>query len=95
MKDLDTNTKIALMKRIDDFVESERANQPGVPDTTLMMPELNRIAEEYALDVSDLFITYLDHIAITNKRVAQEAEEHMWVRVPLRLHSLHSDVLIL
>lgn len=68
MKDLDTNTKIALMKRIDDFVESERANQPGVPDTTLMMPELNRIAEEYALDVSDLFITYLDHIAITNKR---------------------------
>ena len=66
MKDLDTNTKIALMKRIDDFVESERANQPGVPDTTLMMPELNRIAEEYALDVSDLFITYLDHIAITN-----------------------------
>ena len=67
MKDLDTNTKIALMKRIDDFVESERANQPGVPDTTLMMPELNRIAEEYALDVSDLFITYLDHIAITNQ----------------------------
>ena len=77
MKDLDTNTKIALMKRIDDFVESERANQPGVPDTTLMMPELNRIAEEYALDVSDLFITYLDHIAITNKRVAQEAEEEL------------------
>ena len=38
MKDLDTNTKIALMKRIDDFVESERANQPGVPDTTLMYP---------------------------------------------------------
>ena len=75
MKDLDTNTKIALMKRIDDFVESERANQPGVPDTTLMMPELNRIAEEYALDVSDLFITYLDHI--TNKRVAQEAEEEL------------------
>ena len=71
MKDLDTNTKIALMKRIDDFVESERANQPGVPDTTLMMPELNRIAEEYALDVSDLFI------AITNKRVAQEAEEEL------------------
>ena len=67
MKDLDTNTKIALMKRIDDFVESERANQPGVPDTTLMMPELNRIAEEYALDVSDLFITYLDHIAITRR----------------------------
>ena len=56
MKDLDTNTKIALMKRIDDFVESERANQPGVPDTTLMMPELNRIAEEYALDVSDKVI---------------------------------------
>ena len=77
MKDLDTNTKIALMKRIDDFVESERANQPGVPDTTLMMPELNMIAEEYALDVSDLFITYLDHIAFTNKRVAQEAEEEL------------------
>ena len=61
MKELDTNTKSALMKRIDDFV----------------MPELNRVAEEYSLDVSDLFIAYLDHIAITNKRVAQEAEEEL------------------
>ena len=74
MKELDTNTKSALMKRIDDFVENE---QPGVPDTTIMMPELNRVAEEYSLDVSDLFIAYLDHIAITNKRVAQEAEEEL------------------
>ena len=77
MKELDTNTKLALMKRIDDFVENERHDQPGVPDTTIMMPELNRIADEYSLDVSDLFITYLDHIAITNKRVAQEAEEEL------------------
>lgn len=77
MKELDTNTKIALMKRIDEFVEAQRVNQPGVPDTTIMMPELNRIAEEYSLDVTDLFITYLDHIAITNKRVAQEAEEEL------------------
>lgn len=77
MKDLDTNTKLALMKRIDDFVENARPEQPGVPDTTIMMPELNKIAEEYSLDVSDLFITYLDHIAITNKRVAQEAEEEL------------------
>ncbi|CDD65340.1 unknown [Firmicutes bacterium CAG:882] len=77
MKELDTNTKSALMKRIDDFVENERSEQPGVPDTTIMMPELNRVAEEYSLDVSDLFIAYLDHIAITNKRVAQEAEEEL------------------
>ena len=54
MKELDTNTKLALMKRIDDFVENERPDQPGVPDTTIMMPELNRIADEYSLDVSDL-----------------------------------------
>ena len=91
MKDLDTNTKIALMKRIDDFVESERANQPGVPDTTLMMPELNRIAEEYALDVSDLFITYLDHIAITNKRVAQEAEEELDFTKITRFYYRHPE----
>ena len=37
MKELDTNTKSALMKRIDDFVENERSEQPGVPDTTIMM----------------------------------------------------------
>ena len=77
MKELDTNTKLAIMKRIDDFVESERSEQPGIPDTTIMMPELNRVAEEYSLDISDLFIAYLDHIAITNKRVAQEAEEEL------------------
>ena len=77
MKELDTNTKSALMKRIDDFVENERSEQTGEPDTTIMMPELNRVAEEYSLDVSDLFIAYLDHIAITNKRVAQEAEEEL------------------
>lgn len=75
--DLDTQTKIALMKRIDAFVEAERPNQPGVPDTTVMMPEINRIAEEYKLDVTDVFIAYMDHIAITNKRVAQEAEEEL------------------
>lgn len=77
MNELDTNTKLAIMKRIDDFIEAERSEQPGVPDTTIMMPELNRVAEEYSLDVTDLFITYLDHIAITNKRVAQEAEEEL------------------
>ena len=74
---LDTNTKLALMKRIDDFVEAERLNNPGEKDTTLMMPEVNRIAEEYSLDVTDIFIAYLDHIAITNKRIAQEAEEEL------------------
>ena len=77
MKELDTNPKLAIMKRIDDFVENERVNQPGVPDTTIMMPELNRIAEEYSVEITDLFITYMDHIAITNKRVAQEAEEEL------------------
>lgn len=74
---LDTNTKLSLMKRIDEFIESERVNQPGIPDTQIMMPELNKIAVEYNLEVTDLFITYMDHIAITNKRVAQEAEEEM------------------
>lgn len=72
---LDSNTKIALMQRIDAFVEAERVNQPGIPDTKVMMPEVERIAAEYNLDVTDVFIAYLDHIAITNKRVAQDAEE--------------------
>lgn len=75
--ELDTKTKLALMKRIDDFVENERPNQPGKPDTDIMMPELRRIAEEYRLDVTDIFIAYMDHIAITNKRIAQEAEEEI------------------
>ena len=74
---LDTNTKIALMKRIDDFVIKARADKPGEPDTALMMPEVNKIAEEYNLDVTDVFIAYMDHIAITNKRIAQEAEEEL------------------
>ncbi len=74
---LDTNTKLALMKRIDEFVEAERLNNPGEKDTTLMMPEVNKIAEEYSLDVTDVFIAYMDHIAITNKRIAQEAEEEL------------------
>lgn len=74
---LDTQTKLAIMKRIDDFIEEERVAQPGVPDTTIMMPEINRVAEEHELDVTDLFIMYMDHIAITNKRVAQEAEEEL------------------
>lgn len=74
---LDTEKKLELMKRIDDFVEAARSDQPGVPDTTIMMPELERIADENGLELTDLFITYMDHIAITNKRVAQEAEEEL------------------
>lgn len=75
---LDTNTKLALMQRVDEFVEAERESKPGIPDTQLMMPELNKIAEEYNFDVTDLFIMYMDHIAITNKRVAQDAEEDQY-----------------
>ena len=75
--ELDTKTKLALMKRIDDFVENERPNQPGKQDTDIMMPEIRRIAEEFRLDVTDVFIAYMDHIAITNKRIAQEAEEEI------------------
>lgn len=71
---MDTTTRLALMKRIDEYVENTRVSQPGIPDTTIMMPEIQKIAEEYKLEVTDLFIMYMDHIAITNKRVAQEAE---------------------
>lgn len=75
--ELDTQTKLALMKRIDNFIESERNNYPGIPDTQIMMPELERISKEYNIELTDIFITYLDHIAITNKRVAQEAEQEL------------------
>lgn len=75
--EMDTKTKLALMKRIDDYVEAERPNQPGIPDTRIMMPELERIANEYNIELTDLFIAFMDHTAITNKRVAQEAEEEL------------------
>lgn len=74
---LDTNTKLELMKRIDEYVKAARLENPEAQDTRLMMPELNKIAEEYNMDVTDLFVMYMDHIAITNRRIAQEAEEEM------------------
>ena len=74
---IDTNTKLALMKRVDEYVKAARLENPEAQDTQLMMPELNKIAEEYSMDVTDLFVMYMDHIAITNRRIAQEAEEEM------------------
>ena len=74
---IDTNTKLELMKRVDEYVKAARLEQPEAQDTQLMMPELNKIAEEYSIDVTDLFVMYMDHIAITNRRIAQEAEEEM------------------
>lgn len=74
---LDTQTRLAIMKRIDDYVEKERYNKEGMKDTDIMMPELNAISDEYGIEITDLFIAYMDHIAITNKRIAQEAEEEI------------------
>lgn len=74
---LDTQTRLAIMKRIDDYVEKERYNKEGMKDTDIMMPELNAISAEYGIEITDLFIAYMDHIAITNKRIAQEAEEEI------------------
>lgn len=75
--ELSTQEKLAIMKQIDNYVESERVNHEGEKDTDIMMPELKKIAAEKNLDLTDLFIAYMDHIAITNKRIAQEADQEI------------------
>jgi len=72
--DMDSQTRMDIVKRIDASVEEQLKKYPGGKVQDLMRPEMEKIATETGIDMVDIFIAYMDHVAYTSKKMAAEAE---------------------
>lgn len=42
--------------------------------STLMQPEVERLSKEYNVDMIELFVEYMDHVAKSSKAMSQVSE---------------------
>jgi hypothetical protein len=58
-----------LVKKIDDDMEQLLKEQPEAKIGEAVQPFIKKYAEEAGIDEIDLFIDYMDHVALTSKRL--------------------------
>lgn len=66
-----------LVKKIDAEIEELSKNNPNFKVAEAAQPFIRKFAEEAGIDEIDLFVDYMDHVALSSKRVAQSSEGEM------------------
>ncbi|MGN0512827.1 MAG: hypothetical protein ACI4GD_01015 [Lachnospiraceae bacterium] len=63
-----------LVKKIDEEVEVLQKEKPQAKINELAQPVISKYAKEAGVDEIDLFIDYMDHVALTSKNMALNQE---------------------
>ena len=74
---MDGELKRELLAKIDKYVTQMQKENSELNIAHIMKPEVERLAKEYDVDMVDLFVAYMDHVAIDSKNNAQENEEDL------------------
>ncbi len=66
---METQAKLSMLKKLDDIYEAELKKNEQTKVQDAIKPHLEEIAAEYGVDPVDLFIDYMDHVAINSKKL--------------------------
>lgn len=73
--EMDGQMKRELMEKIDHYVSVKQMVNSEAKIAEVMKPEIERLSNEYHVDMVDLFVAYMDHVAIKSKKMANEKEK--------------------
>jgi len=62
--------KRKILAEIDRYVLEKQMNNSNIKIAEVIKPELERCAKEYDIDMVDIFVAYMDHVAISSKNMS-------------------------
>ena len=67
---MDGELRRKILAEIDEYVLEKQMNHSTVKIAEVIKPELERCSKEYHIDMVDLFVAYMDHVAISSKNMS-------------------------
>jgi len=67
---MDGELRRKILAEIDKFVLEKQMRNSEVKIAEVIKPELVRCSNEYNIDMVDLFVAYMDHVAISSKNMS-------------------------
>jgi len=72
---MESDKKLEMLKELDDIYEDCLKKNSEVKVQEAIKPHLEEVGKKYGVDPVDVFIMYLDHVAISSKKLAQSNGE--------------------
>lgn len=69
--------KRELLAELDKYVIEKQMSNSDTKIAEVIKPELERMSKEHNVDMVDLFVEYMDHVARSSKRMAAEAGDEI------------------
>ncbi len=63
-----------IVKKIDEEIEEYTKEEKKAKLGEIVQPYIKKYAEEAGIDEIDLFVDYMDHVALTSKQMAMNEE---------------------
>jgi chromosome condensin MukBEF complex kleisin-like MukF subunit len=67
---MDSELKRKLLAEIDTYVIQKQMGNAKIKIAEVIKPELERLSKEHHVDMVDLFVAYMDHVAINSKNMS-------------------------
>lgn len=71
---MDGKLKRELFEQIDKYVTEKQLADPQAKLAELMKPQVEKLAKEHGIDMIDLFVAYMDHVAKSRKTMSLVSE---------------------
>ncbi len=78
---METIKKLEMLKRLDDIYEDALKKDDKAKVQEVIKPYLNDLAAEYGADPVDIFIAYMDHVAVSSKKIANSDGEDKHIEI--------------
>lgn len=72
---MDQSVKMAIFEELDKAVTAKQMENDEIQVAKVIQPMLEDIAKRYEVDMVDVFVEYMDHVAIKSKHMAMREEE--------------------
>lgn len=72
---MEQSVKFAIFEELDKIVTEKQMENDEVQVAKVIQPLLAQLASKYNVDMVDVFVEYMDHVAIKSKHMAMKEEE--------------------
>ncbi|MGN0481003.1 MAG: hypothetical protein ACI4EV_05475 [Lachnospiraceae bacterium] len=72
---MEQSVKFAIFEELDKIVTEKQMENDEVQVAKVIQPLLPQLASKYNVDMVDVFVEYMDHVAIKAKHMAMKEEE--------------------
>lgn len=67
---MDGELRRKLLAELDKYVLAKQMSNSNIKIAEVIKPELERLSNEFNIDMVDLFVAYMDHVAISSKNMS-------------------------